>query len=45
MIEPGFHSVCWDGFNNFGNKASSGLFLCRLKAEQFEKTIKLIMLK
>ena len=44
MIEPGFHTVGWDGLNNFGNIVSSGLFLCRMKAEKFEKTIKLIML-
>ncbi len=45
VIEPGFHSICWNGLNNSMNKESSGVFFCCMKADKFEKTIKLIMLK
>lgn len=45
MIEPGFHPVIWDGFNDIEAKASSGLFLYCLKTEQLEETRKLIILK
>ena len=46
----GFHTVFWDGKNNFGNQVPSGLYIVNFSArsnnaQSFNKSIKIVMLK
>jgi len=41
----GTHSVNWNGFNNFGQKVSSGIYLYRLTAGNFVSVKKMSFLK
>ncbi|RMD91624.1 MAG: T9SS C-terminal target domain-containing protein [Calditrichaeota bacterium] len=41
----GFHKVSWDGRDQHGFLAPSGLYLYRIKAGEFEKTLKMILLR
>ncbi|NOZ74530.1 MAG: T9SS type A sorting domain-containing protein [FCB group bacterium] len=41
----GFHSVVWDGRNNKGVPVSTGLYFYKLKAGQFVKIRKMLLLK
>jgi len=45
MQNPGRHTVVWDGTNNWGAKASSGIYLLQMKAGDFTKVRKMTMLK
>ena len=44
-IEPGYHSVVWNGNDSRGNHAASGIYLYRLSVPGFTKTKKMILLK
>jgi parallel beta-helix repeat protein len=41
----GFHSVKWDGTNSNGIKVNSGVFIYRITAGSFYKTMKMILIK
>ena len=41
----GFYEIIWDGRNNQGLPAASGVYMNRLKAGYFVKTKKLILLR
>ncbi len=41
----GFHTVEWDGTNEYGIKAATGLYFYQLKAESIQLTHKMILLK
>lgn len=41
--DSGLYFSIWDGEDDSGNKAASGLYFCRLQAGEFLKTIKLIL--
>ena len=41
----GIKTVVWDGTNKVGEPVSSGVYIYRLKARDFHKTLKLMMLK
>lgn len=41
----GSHMIVWDGMKDNGDKAASGVYLYSLKAEGFEKSRKLLLLK
>ncbi len=41
----GFHGVKWDGLSDSGEKLASGVYVYRLKAEQFVQTRQMLMLK
>jgi immune inhibitor A len=43
--KPGLHSVSWDGMDNQGDFAPSGIYFCRLKSDDFEQTSKMVLLK
>ncbi len=42
---PGSYTVKWDGTNDGGTKVSSGVYLCRLRADTIIKPIKMILLR
>jgi hypothetical protein len=44
-LQPGFHSVVWDGTNLNGHNVGAGVYLSRFKTESFVQTRKLILLK
>lgn len=43
--QKGSYSVTWDGKNNYGNKVSSGMYIYRLKADNFVASKKMILMK
>jgi hypothetical protein len=44
-MEPGQHSITWDGRDNGGNTAASGIYFYRLKADEFNDIRKMTLLK
>ena len=44
-LESGNHTVIWNGINDNGKSVSSGIYFYKLKAANFEKTKKMIMIK
>ncbi len=42
--QAGYYSVSWDGTNDREMKVPSGLYLCRITADKFSKSIKMILL-
>ena len=45
IIQPGLHSLLWDGRDKNGKELSSGIYFCRMRSESFFKSQKLILLK
>lgn len=43
--QPGRYEITWDGKNFLGQKVSSGIYFYRLKADNFNETKKMILLK
>jgi len=41
----GTHQVTWDGTDNLGNPVVSGIYLCRMRAGAYHKTIRMLLLK
>jgi uncharacterized protein (DUF362 family) len=44
-LEPGWHNITWDGKNDFNKVVSSGVYLCRMQAGDFNKSIILEFIK
>lgn len=44
-LEPGWHNVAWDGKNDLDKVVSSGVYLCRMQAGDFNKSIILEFIK
>ena len=45
-VDPGYHSAVWDGRdNNNGVSVGSGVYFCRMAAEGFEGSTKMVLLK
>ena len=44
-LRPGYQQVEWDGTNNYGSRVSSGIYIYRMVAGKFVKTMKMMMLK
>ncbi len=42
---PGNHAVTWDGTDNSGKRVSSGIYYYRLTADNFNKTMKMTLIK
>jgi hypothetical protein len=45
IYNAGVYTISWNGYDNTGRKAPSGLYLYRLKAGQYTSTRKMILLK
>ena len=43
--DAGFHSVVWDGRDDRGNRASSGVYFCRMEADGWSGAAKMVLLK
>jgi prepilin-type processing-associated H-X9-DG protein len=43
--EAGHKSVIWDGKDNQGREAASGIYFYKIKAENYQKTKKMVLLK
>ena len=43
--EPGYYKVQWDGKNIKGQEVSSGLYLVRIVAGEFDQTKKMVLMK
>jgi len=43
--EIGYHSVIWDGNDSNGNQIGSGIYFYQLKADDFQKVRKMILIK
>jgi immune inhibitor A len=44
-ILPGVYRVVWDGTNNYGQEAASGLYVYRLKTQLFSDARKMVLLR
>jgi hypothetical protein len=44
-VEPGYHTVEWNGLNDSGTQVATGLYIYRFQAGDYTKTIKMMMLK
>ena len=42
---PGFHSITWDGTNEFGEMVSSGMYFYSIQINSFQATKKMLFLK
>ena len=43
--QSGFYAVQWNGTNDLGNPVASGMYICRINADQFNAVKKLILMK
>jgi hypothetical protein len=43
--EAGSYEVVWDGTNDGGRKTTSGIYFCRMEAEDYERTLKMVQLR
>jgi hypothetical protein len=43
--QPGFYAVQWNGTNDLGHPVASGMYICRINADQFNAVKKLILMK
>ncbi len=44
-LEAGYHSVLWNGRDNFGNNVASGLYFYKIQSGKFIKSRKMILLR
>ena len=42
---PGIHTAFWDGKDDRGSPAASGIYFVRMKANMFSKTRKIVLMK
>jgi len=45
VYEPGEHVISWDGRDDTGREAASGIYFARLRAGDFEATRKLVLIR
>jgi len=43
--EAGSHEVMWDGMNNGGRATASGIYFCRMEADDYQRTVKMVLLR
>ncbi len=44
-VKAGFHSIVWDGKNNFGTDVATGIYLYRLETKTYNQTKKMMLMK
>ena len=44
-MDAGTHTIHWNGRNEAGNSVASGIYFYRLKAEDFDQTMKMVLMK
>ena len=44
-LSPGRHEVRWDGLDDAGRPAASGVYFCRLRAGKETRSIRLVLLR
>jgi hypothetical protein len=44
-MDAGSHTMHWDGRDGAGNSVASGVYFYRLKTENFDKTMKMVLMK
>jgi flagellar hook assembly protein FlgD len=44
QFDPGIHSVNWEALDNNGNAVASGIYLYRIRAEDFSAVKKMVLL-
>ena len=44
-MDAGFHSVVWDGMDDFGKQVASGIYIYRMSAADFTKVQRMMLLK
>ena len=42
---PGQYNIMWDGTNEDNRQLGAGIYLCRMSGEQFNKTLKLVLVR
>ena len=45
VINPGIHSIVWDGIDKTGNKVSSGVYIYWIQAGRFSKTNRMLLIR
>lgn len=45
QMAAGFHTIVWDGTDNYGKKVSSGIYLYRFKTTKIDQTKKMMLIK
>ncbi len=43
--EAGSYEVVWDGANDRGRKTASGIYFCRMEADEYQRTVKMVQLR
>jgi flagellar hook assembly protein FlgD len=41
----GYHNILWNGLNQGGRAVSAGIYFCRLSGNNYNQTIKMLLLK
>jgi flagellar hook assembly protein FlgD len=44
-LGAGSHALIWDGTDHRGRDVASGLYFCEMRAGDFKKTMKMLMLR
>jgi len=42
---PGFYRVSWNGLNEAGKEATSGIYFCRIQTKEFSKVRKIVLMQ
>ena len=43
--DAGSYEIVWDGTNNGGRTTASGIYFCRMEADDYQRTIKMVQLR
>ena len=43
--EAGSYEVIWDGMNDCGRSTASGIYFCRMEADDYQRTVKMVQLR
>jgi len=44
-MEPGFHTIVWNGRDDTGSQVAAGLYITELRTAQLRRTRKMLLLK